>query len=129
MNVSPLNHKVKIERQINTCHLGVEICKTEIAMHKKCNFHSLHKQQQLLYERLDFVENILIFSIFIIRSSTRIVMPCWSQNSRPWLMCLIERKRIGSTVGSRIDLSFRKLKWNRYNSNRILLATCLFVFF
>ena len=78
MNVSPLNHKVKIERQINTCHLGVEIRKTEIAMHKKCNFHSLRKQKQLLSERHDFMENILIFSIFIIRSSTRIVMQCWS---------------------------------------------------
>ena len=129
MNVSPLNHKVKIERQINTCHLGVEICKTEIAMHKKCNFHSLHKQQQLLYERLDFVENILIFSIFIIRSSTRIVTLYWSQKGRAWLMCVIERKCICITVGSRIDLSFRKLKWNRYNSYRILLATSFLIYF
>ena len=47
-----------------------------------------------------------------------------SWNNRTWLMCLIERKRICITVCSRIDLSFRKLKWNRYNSYRILLATC-----
>ena len=40
-------------------------------------------------------------------------------------MCLIDRKRICITVCSRIDLSFRKLKWNRYNSYRIILATCL----
>ena len=42
-------------------------------------------------------------------------------------MCLIDRKRICITVCSRIDLSFRKLKWNRYNSYRIILATCLVV--
>ena len=98
---------------------------TEIAMHKRCNSRRLHKQQQLLSEKLDFVENILIFSIIIIRSSTRIVMLYWSWNIRSWLMCLIERTRICITVWSRIDLSFRKLKWNRYNSYRIILATCL----
>ena len=93
-------------------------------MHKRCNSRRLYKQKQLLSKMLDFVENILIFSIFIIRSYTRIVMLCWSWNNRTWLMCLIERKRICITVCSRIDLSFRKLKWNRYNSYRILLATC-----
>ena len=52
-------------------------------------------------------------------------MLCWSLNIWSWLMCLIDRKRICITVCSRIDLSFRKLKWNRYNSYRIILATCL----
>ena len=98
---------------------------TEIAMHKRCNSRRLHKQQQLLSEKLDFEENILIISIFIIRSSTSMVMLCWSWNNRTWLMCLIDRKRICITVCSRIDLSFRKLKWNRYNSYRIVLATSL----
>ena len=96
---------------------------TEIAMHKRCNSRRLH-----LSEKLDFVENILIFPIFIIRSSTSMVMLCWSWNIRSWLMCLIDRRRICITVCSRIDLSFCKLTWNRYNSYRIILATCLVYF-